>query len=554
MFTFLTSVLKLEKGRNLLSAQKEFAVLLTQTIMEPEKLGFNLKSNQDEDQFVSCYIELLRALRSSWPEYFSKLENYFTKVYQEDELFSPNHLLVGIIDGNPNMHAVKTYLRLTKHKMLTSPWNGVQLLNELLSKLPEKTLNKISPDILKNLEVFIQIIFVDESDSEHIAARLMEIISSDLEKDVWFIRTFSMLCHKPILLNMQMLVSKGVQSGDILQSVQMLVNIILNRKQPGLGKELISHVMQHWNSVKGSINSRTDFLRTIFLLRSLSKVAEFKDENTKPAVSWFCNLLKNPSIELKVKYKGFQILGLMLQCTDGNDIKDALLSFSSLHFPATSTELVPNSAAYNLYMSVFRQLLRTLESTKSPTLLYFIISIACREPCHVCEDDIQSTLSNLISRSSSDQQFELITVPYTIFIDDSGLFSAQVRLSAVSRFAVPSVQTSLPATIRRFFSENMESLLLNVGVEVLGSEEKRASVLISKIGTFQLFGVLYSRLDQSTLHKECGIIVEQAKAVFKKHSLLPPQKDGKDLAIYLLPYLGKLLSPFPTCKKLLWIL
>lgn len=552
MFTFLTSVLKLEKGRNLVSAQKEFAVLLTQTMMEPEKLGFTLKSNQDEEQFVSCYIELLRAVRSSWPEYYSKLENYFTKVYQEDELFKPNHLLVGIIDGKPNMHALKTYLYLTKHKMLISPLNGVQLLNDLLSKLPEKTLNKISPDILKNLEVFVQTIFVDES--EHIASRLMEIISSDLEKDVWFIRTFSMLCHKPILLNMQMLVSKGVESGDILESVQMFVNIILSRKQPGLGEELIRHVMQHWNSVKGSINSRTDILRTIFLLRSLSKVAEFKNENAKPAVSWFCNLLKNPSIELKVKYKSFQILGLMLQCTDGDDIKDALLSFSSLHFPATSTELVPNSAAYNLYKSVFRQLLRTLESTKSPTLLYFIISIACREPCHVCEDDIQSTLSNLISRSSSDQQFKLITVPYTIFIDDSGLFSTQVRLSAVSRFAVPSVQTSLPATIRRFFSENMESLLLNVGVEVLGSEEKRASVLISKLGTFQLFGVLYSRLDKNTLHENGGIIVNQAITVFKKHSLLPPQQNGKDLAMYLLPYLGQLLSPFPTCKKLLWIL
>ena len=326
--SLMSCVLKNENGRTLLTAQKEFAVLVTQTMMEPNKVGFNFKSNKDEDQFVSCYVELLKAVRSTWPEYYTKLERYFSQAYQEDDMFNLNHICQGIINGEPNMHAVNAYCQLTKHKLLVSPVPGVQLLDALFSHLSTLTLNKISPNILKNLEVFVSIIFMEESES--ISERLMQIISSDLEINVWFLRTFSMLCRKPILTNMKILVSKGVQSGNILQAVQLLVNILVDRKPPGQGAELLDLVMEYWSGVKGSIDSRTDILKTVFLLRSLSKVAEFRDSNLEKAVSWFCNVLKNPALDLKVKYKGFTVLGLLLSSSDGKEIKDALLAFSSL--------------------------------------------------------------------------------------------------------------------------------------------------------------------------------------------------------------------------------
>ena len=543
------------KGAGLLVAKKEFCQLLTQSIMEPSKYGFSIKTTIENSQFVSCYVDLLRSLKDSWTEYYSKLELYFSEVYQKNELFSPVKLLKGISVGKPNMVAVNAYVNLTKNKVLSSAVDAEDLLDILFNSLPERMsdLKKISPEIKKNLEVIVRLIFAQ--DSEDVSRKLVDLILSEKEQHRWFLHTFSTTFHKTILLNLETLFRAYVLKADeqIFPLIDMFVRVLAENKEPQSVATLISLVLEYWTTLRGNPNSRTDVLRTVHLLRSLSRLSDLKNENSDKFVSWYCNLLRSPTMELKVKFKCLQVLSLILQMQFGDQLKEALQCLSSLHFPITSQEIPPNSTEYNLYKSIFRQFLKTLETSRSPTLLYFIISIACREKRHICEDEIQSSLATLVSHSSSEQQLDLINVPFDIFNDETGMFSNQVKLAAVSKFVVPLVQSCLPQTVRRFFSTNLKTLLLSVSSLVNGNDERRTSILTKKIGTVQLLAVLYSKLDQNMVHSPGSILTSEAASILKKHELYNGKGDGKEMTGFLLKSLEesrRLLEPLDSTENM----
>lgn len=73
-------------------------------------------------------------------------------------------------------------------------------------------------------------------------------------------------------------------------------------------------------------------------------------------------------------------------------------------------------------------------------------------------------------------------MPYNIFSDETGGYSFQAKLSAVTQFVVPGLQASSPMALRRFFSINIEFMLTQLKTELTGNEDKKSKILVKLIG------------------------------------------------------------------------
>jgi len=181
-------------------------------------------------------------------------------------------------------------------------------------------------------------------------------------------------------------------------------------------------------------------------------------------------------------------------------------------------------------MAVFEQI-------GAASLLYFLISIAARETEHVLEEEVQAALSRAMANAAAgppDRQQGLLAVPWTIYADTSGTFNCTVRLACLGRFLLPMVMAASVPTITRFFTQHMTALLSCVTKEVRGSAESRLAALTLKIGAVQLFGMLYSRLDQGQLHAPGAPLVGLAANILREKDLFKGKGDGKDLTLFLL--------------------
>ena len=158
--------------------------------------------------------------------------------------------------------------------------------------------------------------------------------------------------------------------------------------------------------------------------------------------------------------------------------------------------------------------------------MYFLISVAAREPEHVLETEIQEVLARAMT-TAADRQVALLSVPWTIYADTTGLFTCSVRLACLGRFLLPMATAAAPTVITRFFTQHMAALLAGLTIDVRGSEATRSTTLTLKIGAIQLFGLLYARLDQAALHVPGAPLVGLAANILREKNLFKGKGDGK---------------------------
>ena len=453
---------------------------------------------------------------------------------------TPLCLLEKIMTGSglSNIHILKTYYTLARRGTLIEELDCKELLDHLMSKLPDKLvdLNNLPPVVKEHLGTFVNLIFSKNNDE--VAKEVVEIILSNNPKHNWFVDTFYKACGQPILLNVRTLLMRNIDTSgdrDVHNIIQTCVKILSEVSDERAASSLLDCVLENWIKLRGSIDSRTDVMRTVYLVRSLAKVCNFKNNKCNIIVSWFCCILKNSNVDLKLKSKCLPILGNIIEIPSDENIREALLAMSS-YFPVVSSELDDDSSEGKLYKSIFRQVLKTLETTKSTTLLHFIISIACREKSHICEQEIQASITKVITGSSQAQQMDLVNVPFNIYLDKEGMYSSPVRLAAVIRFVVPAIQSCSAQNVRTFFQNHLEELIVMTGCKIAGNLESRCSSLTSKIGAMELFGVLYVKVDKNMIHAPGGLICSPVLNILRKHNLTPdkPTQPGKELTAFLI--------------------
>jgi DNA-dependent protein kinase catalytic subunit len=431
-------------------------------------------------------------------------------------------------------------------KNITDSVDAVALLKETVSMLPiNAAVVRLPQEQADQLVVLVDLLATLVSDAD-LQAFVLDITMSPkwAARQEWFLRQCGACFVKPLLATANTALTSALDAdfSRLLRLLSIMVGLAA-RGPSGSTGPLVSFVESHWDRISGSLDSRTDILRTVFVVQTLAGVV--RPDQARHIGNWFCRLLGHPTADYKAKVKALRLLGFVASgaasgAGEDEKLRSALQAFGALHLPVLSRELPEDSLEQNLYKNLFRQIMAVFQQCRAASLLYFLISVAAREADHVLESELQVTLARAMSSATSTaDQLALLSVPWEIFADISGTFKYSVRLACLSRFLIPMTTTAAPSTITRFFTQHMEALLATITAEVRGTTESRSTALTGKIGAMQMFEMLYARLDQAHLHTPGAPLVGLAANILRQKDLFKGKGDGKDLTLFLLKVLDE---------------
>jgi len=547
-----------EKGKAafLSLRQRDIAMLLFKVALEPDSLGFDLKSAEEKGNFEACYLNLFKNIKSVVPNYHEKLQTYYSQAYLSSQETSLESITNNLSKGNLSKKEIELltgYIVFSKNKLFKFDVNGEVVIEKLCSTYSELYKNKVkkesSPSQKDVEDLVMELVALKASEDE----KLTTIIISMIRSEKRGIRAFTVR-HKAAFSNIMIENARKVL--DFLDTNEnpklflrvsgLILKVTRDRNEGATMQKVVKSVAemtgQGWGKLTGyCANDDGRLLELIHHLRSISTGIEEMDQKaTSNIMEWWCNYMEKPRLRLKIKQRILGILHTMTtiaakDTSSEKRMKIALQNFGNQHFPVTSAELEGDMIVKNEYLSVFRNILATLEVTASPTLYYFVLSVACREKEHVAEEEIQATLFKMMQKTPMKTQLDVLAVAWDIFSDTSGTFSNQIKLSAVSRFLVPALTTAGQRVIINFFLQNMETLLKTLHETIRGVDETRERLLMEKTAAFYLFGMLYSRLDQTHLHSKGAELTSHAADSLDRCRLFPQAKgDGKELSTFLI--------------------
>jgi hypothetical protein len=515
------------------------------------------RSEEERSALAACLVQLLKTVRAAWPEYYAKLQLYLRGAYWDNQFFSIPAMVDRAVSGSVEMDALRGYKMLAAHQLLapemTHSLDAAALLDQLFSELPQDAhtlARQLSPERVEQLAALVDLLCtLAPAPALEAFATKLAAEEGDTARAVWFLQHLGGCLAPQLLARADNILSAALTASDgrFLRLLAILVRLCrptAATQTTAAHAPLVKFISHNWERIVGSLESRTDAVRTIFVVQTLGRLVSQEAEVRRVVSDWFCRLLRHPTLDYKVKVKAFRLLGLLIAAEsndkrqqiekDNEELKSALQSFGALHLPVHSHELPDDSLEQNLYKNLFRHVLAVFEmaaakkSGLAGVLLYFLISVAAREPEHVLEMDIQASLARAMA-AAVDGEMALLGVPWAIYADTSGLFTPSVRLACLSRFLLPLGTAASPPALTRFFTQHMAALLTGITAEVRGgsSDAVRTATLTQKIGAVQLFGLLYARLDQTALHSPGAPLVGLAANILRQQDLFKGKGDGK---------------------------
>lgn len=179
------------------------------------------------------------------------------------------------------------------------------------------------------------------------------------------------------------------------------------------GSKIVNVIYDNWNLLSNHWNSDNIEKKNI-LLNLLIKTVLIESTPINNSTGYvhisemYMSLLVDNSTNLSFKCKLLDLLYFFCDSPAPYLAKTYLNKFvSQLAFK--SSELVEGDEAYDDYLNAIRKLLISLELSSSIDLLNIIVNIACRESKHICDTEIQQTLSRFIKRMDSAKQTSVIS-------------------------------------------------------------------------------------------------------------------------------------------------
>ncbi|XP_071521265.1 DNA-dependent protein kinase catalytic subunit-like [Panulirus ornatus] len=281
----------------------------------------------------------------------------------------------------------------------------------------------------------------------------------------------------------------------------------------------------HQESVLGLLSS-------LFLVdREGTMKAHCKDPGSK-IVSFYKDLLCDAKVELQLKIKALKLLPFFLAMTEAtaNCLSDALDVLSFNHFPQRSTEFPAGSARDHEYHQALIEILTALELSVSPLLLQFIVKLFCREEKHRYEEALLESLEKFMKRQSPTQQLQSLRLVYTMFADQSRM-KQTFRYNVIEKILAPLLQQANLTPTISFFEEVIKPVMTGISVSVQGRSEEQEKVLITKLGSFVILQIMYSRLPRERVFAP-GSEVNSAYR--------PSDQSGKELTKEVFRYASKI--------------
>ncbi|XP_011503295.1 PREDICTED: DNA-dependent protein kinase catalytic subunit-like [Ceratosolen solmsi marchali] len=187
-------------------------------------------------------------------------------------------------------------------------------------------------------------------------------------------------------------------------------------------------------------------------------------------------------------------------------------------------------------ISCFQMLLKMLVITKSLTLYQGLIKYTAGMYNFLFKENIKEYLNLYFANLSDVNALKSLEIAYKMFME----FNLSVeRLDVLKYFLLPSIESNKTSIIERFYVENYKEIISYVIrkiSDVLSSTEDRIKLIISKIGSYNIFELLFAKFElkfmtvvDSTTHIEKSINQILVRQAMDLRSLITKNAEEKEM-------------------------
>ncbi|XP_033121520.1 DNA-dependent protein kinase catalytic subunit-like [Anneissia japonica] len=520
--------------------------LIVSCVLEPCSVGFNMADIMVISNLPKTTSTLLNELMNRVPPLRGKIKKFIIEkldgnrnlniFHQLDSLFTDTNMdftkVLHLISGFKQLHqagllvpaiskeGVPSQMDLA-NQLLNCVFNSLFITQEgcLVTRKPSPMSLDLGQQLLKlafSIGIQTKLLLSYLRNKDRVVSSLNTSKNSSVRKGAVFFTTFkSTIIHQFLkqvneatMMLMQDLEDDPQQTCNIMGNIlQTIINDKQLRKKYGTG--VVNAVLSNWNKlrpwwIEGS--SQDMKASCLLLLKSLLQIdSKFASDCQHPSFKiifkMYTGFLLDRKSPLTFKAQVLEVLYFFTQVTEPQltELKECLDEFVTYNFPLTSTEFKVGTSQYNDYITAFNKLLTALVFSGSMILLEVIISVVCREAKHVHENSIQDTFAAFIKRLQPDEQQKACNVSFEIFLKESS-FPKEMRRATIERVCIPMLRLSSAVAVKAFFKSHIKKMMSIIEAKQTKYPEATFEVqLVSKICSFQLVEIMYSRLTKEEL-------------------------------------------------------
>ena len=482
--------------------------------------------------------ELIHVIKSKAPEpLLQKLEEELTlNVEKYYETFANIQIITEMkVDEELKLY-VKGLILLNKcqflDRILKDEFTKTELILikeifDILKHQDESNIVILKPDTIEYLESILELVFTNYKSS--LINLLMnyildetKLINEDMtfsQHGEYFLNTFKVPIFRGMLRNVE-------------ETMKVIDNFLERKPEKMLIviEEFVIFTQRHKNNYfKESESLSNEILKRCSPLQKIVNNLEYRKKQFMNIYRIVVRLKKNPTeiaiqkqelyfwilrklqenIDLEQKSK---ILDDFLICL--TDMKSETNSELSIVLRTLKNERAEDISSTNINslkaIACFQTMLAHLALTKSVVLFETLINFAAGACDQLCNEKTCSSLETYFCTINSESVLKSLEVVYQFFMNSG---SVTARFDILRRFLLPAFQFCRTTDIEHFFERNAKEaytiLIQELNTEV---EEDLKRLIVSKIGSYNLFEIMFARIDLEKITSVQSLI---AKNVFE---------------------------------------
>ncbi|ROT76685.1 putative DNA-dependent protein kinase catalytic subunit-like [Penaeus vannamei] len=303
--------------------------------------------------------------------------------------------------------------------------------------------------------------------------------------------------------------------------------------------KVVQSFLKHWPTLaaqagKTSLHqdSVLSLLSSLFLIDREGTIKSHCTSSRSDMVVFYNGLLADAKVELQAKIKVLKLLPFFF--TMGEDIaksvSEALEMLSLNHFPLHSTEFSEGGARDREYHQAICEILTALELSLSPILLQFVVNLFCREDKHRYEEVMHESLEKFMKKLPLLKQQETLKHIYDMY-NDPTCIKQNLRYNIMDLVLTPLLQQAEAVPTQNFLLTVISAVMAGMSAPVHGRSDEQHKTLVTKVGSFMILQIMYSKLPREKLFAPGSEI----NAAFR-----PGDQSGKELTKEIFRYAAKI--------------
>nr|XP_033326810.1 DNA-dependent protein kinase catalytic subunit-like [Megalopta genalis] len=522
---------------------KDLYELISKCIMCPQVVGFETINFESIESLSLIMDNLMKSiirkgddtiLNSIKCELSAYVEKHINSFIDLDE----------IVYSTDSCSELKQYVRglrfLEQHNILSQMCNGIYSIEQpddkitrIFNVLAQKQMGElvcvnIKASIIEYLQILMELLLIHYKTS--ITETLITLIGKDtmlewdfkkIEHGMYFLRLFKNEMFRYMLKDAE-------KTMEVLNTLLKMNSSFLLT----MTEQLFLFVQRHKSELQESRKSLVDVVIKRFtdFERAMKNLGDRK-EKLISIYGIVVHLKENP-MEVQSLNKDFHTW-ILNQLTESNDLNDktriiqnflvCLTDMTSNSQPelfailrtlrSDRIALCPNDFSQRdvkalKVINCFQTLLTVLTVTKSIVVFKSIILFAAGIAEHLCDEKTEECLKKYFNCISPISSLDSMEAAYKLFLDLN--MSINERFDILRKFLLPLFQFCEITEIQKFFENNIREMYTIIEQAIIGSSSDTSHLIVSKIGCYDLVGIMFAKIDIDEIENPDSVITQNA--------------------------------------------